>query len=134
MGPSQSERLRESVNLFNESLRWKRFESAAKMVDPASQDHFLKDLMDAEDELFIYTMDIRSVEVKDEKDVTKKDTDDKPVPTATVRVLAESYVLPSTVLKKEFLVQTWEERHGKWYVVDGFSELLPEKKRKYYKK
>ena len=106
---SQQDTLREVVTQFNENLRWKRFDDAAKVMPQAEQAAFLQRSLADEELLAIHQLEIRALALD-----TSKES-----PTAEVKVLVEYNLLPSTVVKKKLVTEKWEQRGRAWFIVEG---------------
>ena len=108
--------LKESIENFNDHLRWKRFSQAAGYLLPGEKADFLARYLEFEDDLSVENINIRDVSM----------LAGVSVPTAVVTVTAESYLLPSTVLEKQVITQRWEHIDKTWRVVERSAELVPE--------
>ena len=110
------ESLQESVSAYNQSLRWKRFTTASRFVPAESRAQFLERYLGAEDDLHIQSMEVRNV--------TSFTKDGNQV--ADVVLVAEAYLLPSTVVEKMTIVQRWAHIDGSWILEKSSRELVPE--------
>ena len=110
------ETLQESVSAYNQNLRWKRFNNASRFVPAESRAKFLERYLTAEDDLHIQSMEVRNV--------TSYTKDGNRV--ADVVLVAEAYLLPSTVVEKMTIVQRWAHVDGAWLLEESSRELVPE--------
>jgi len=104
------------VSRYNEGLRWKRLNNASAFVVPERRAAFMRRYLSREEDLHIESLEVRAV--------TK--IDEAAVPTFDVTVVAEAYLMPSTVLQKTVLTERWEQREGSWLLVASEPELVPE--------
>jgi len=102
-----------AVQLYNDGLRWKRLTQAAQFRADRAQ--FLARYLAAEDKLNIESLEVRAV----------SPVAGRELPTFDVTVVAEAYVLPSTVLARRVLTERWQEREGAWELVSCEPELAP---------
>ena len=107
--------LRESVNTYNQNLRWKRFANAAHYVPADQRAEFLQRYLQAEDDLFIQSMEVRNVSSYAVEGEQRAD----------VVLVAEAYLLPSTVVEKITIVQKWHQVDGAWILEESSRELVP---------
>ncbi len=108
------EPLQVAVNRYNDNLRWKRFAEAASYLLPEARRTFLARYLATETDLNIDSLEVRSVaEIP------------AAVPTYEVTVVAEAYVLPSTVLSRVIMTQRWELGEAGWQLVGSDRELAP---------
>jgi len=114
--PETSQHLRASVQEYNQNLRWKRFSSAASYLIPDERAGFLKRYLAAEDDLHIQSIEVRGVSPAQSND--RKGAD--------VTVVAESYLLPSTVVRRTTILQHWEQIGGTWRLIRSSQELAPQ--------
>ncbi len=114
--PSASDMdLQRSVSVYNDSLRWKRFQMAASFVPPAERAAFLDRYLASEERVQIESIEVKSVAaVPGEK-----------APTYDVFVAASLYTLPSNVLERVVLTERWKLVDGGWKVVHVDRELAP---------
>ena len=110
------ESLRDSVSAYNQNLRWKRFTSAASFIPKETRAEFLERYLDVEDDLHIQSMEVRNV-----TSYTKDGN-----PQADVVLVAEAYLLPSTVVEKLTIIQHWAHLDGAWVLKESSRELVPE--------
>lgn len=108
-------RLSVAVESYLNGLRWKRFHHSAAYVPADRQAEFLERYLAAEDDLHIESAEIRGVVLQP----------DEEFPTARVIVMAQAYLLPSMVLEKVIMVQTWQQRDGAWRLIETSRELAP---------
>tara|TARA_Y100001934_G_scaffold274321_1_gene366318 strand:+ start:130 stop:570 length:441 start_codon:yes stop_codon:yes gene_type:complete len=106
--------LKASVAGFNKSLRWKKFNGAASFLPAAERSEFLKHYLGLEKDLFIQSLEIRSVQFQDSSRNSKPEQTSQQ---AQVLVMAEYYILPSTVVKRRPVMQSWELRNGNWQMI-----------------
>ncbi len=107
--------LSRAVYQFNDSLRWKRFNTAASYLPTAKQAEFLARYLAHEPDLHIDRLEVQSV----------SRTDD--TPSYDVVVVAEAYLLPSTVLKRVVMVEHWQVDSDRWRLLSTTGELIPER-------
>lgn len=108
--------LQASVKGFNENLRWKRFTGAATFVPPQERNKFIAYYSGLEKDLFIQDLEIRNVHLINQ---TSEDSPKEAIQKAQVVVMAEYYILPSTVVKRQPVTQEWEFRDGNWQIVES---------------
>lgn len=110
--------LKTSVKGFNENLRWERFDAAATFLPPAERSAFVRHYLELQEDLSIQNLEVRNVQLNEQEET----------PRAQVLILAEYYLLPSTVVHRQTLTQEWEFKQGVWQLVDpGFHPQLPQK-------
>lgn len=109
--------LQPSVAKFNDHLRWKRYDAAARLITSEEQATFYEALAEVEE-----TLDIQNIEVRH---VSIQSTD--PVK-ARVIVRSETTNLPSTIVKTVTQTQIWEHRPGGWVLVGVEPTWLPKAK------
>ncbi|MEZ4272752.1 MAG: hypothetical protein R3C68_15370 [Myxococcota bacterium] len=107
--------LHRAVNSYNELMRWKKFEQAAGYIPANKRADFLERYLAVEDDLFVESMEVRGI--------TWVTTEDNPV--VDVNVIANAYLLPSTVLEKVVMRQRWEFRNGAWNLANNSREIVP---------
>src|SRR5688572_9169754 len=112
-GASQ-ETLDLAVHRYSDSLRWKRFSEAAAYLVPEARRAFLSRYLASEGDLHIDNLEVRGV-----SEVLA------PLPTYDVTMIAEAYVLPSTVLSRIVMTQRWERGDNGWRIISSDRELLP---------
>ena len=110
------ESLQASVSAYNQNLRWKRFTNASQFVPAESRAKFLERYLNAEDDLHIQSMEVRNV--------TPYTKDGNRL--ADVVLVAQAYILPSTVVEKLTIVQRWAHVDGSWLLEESSRELVPE--------
>jgi len=110
------ETLQASVSAYNQNLRWKRFTNASRFVPAEARAKFLERYLSAEDDLHIQSMEVR--------DVTPYTKDGAQL--ADVVLVAEAYLLPSTIVEKLTIVQRWAHVDGTWLLENSSRELVPE--------
>ena len=100
--------LKSQASFYNENIKWKRFERAAKYVPRKDRPAFLK-MQEADRELLDVTdVDVMDVSL-DEGDITK----------GKVLVWYTYYKLPDNRLKKTLFEQSWNYDGEKdWWYVD----------------
>ena len=108
--------LQASVKGFNENLRWKRFTSAASFVPPDKRNKFIAHYSGLERDLFIQDLEIRNVHLLNQP---SEESPNEAIRKAQVVVMAEYYMLPSTVVKRQPVTQEWEFRNGNWQMVES---------------
>jgi hypothetical protein len=108
--------LPERARIFNASLRWHRFDDAAQCVLPKNRTHFLR--AQKQRSRMIRYIDFEIVGVQ------------KTTPTsAEVQVSLQSQHQQQTVIKQDFVRQTWEKVGPTWYVtkIKIIEQLAPAK-------
>ena len=115
--PNASESLRASVGNYNQSLRWKRYTNAARFLPAEKRADFLQQYLSVEDDLHVQSVEVRSVSTYEREGQQVAD----------VVLVAEAYLLPSTVVKKTTIVQTWELQNGHWELVEPGTSLITNK-------
>ena len=111
--------LQPSVTKFNDHLRWKRYDAAARLITPEQQTTFYEALADVEETLDIQNMEVRHVSVQHTEPVK-----------ARVIVRSESTQLPSTIVRTTTQTQIGEHRPEGWVIVDIEPGWLPQDKSK----
>jgi hypothetical protein len=114
IGPAKSE-LDRAVMLYNDGIRWKRFEQAAAFVPPEARDAFLARYQASEDRLAVESIEVRRV----------VPVEGAERPTFDVTVVAAAYVLPSNVLSRQTIVERWQLADGAWRMIHTDRELAP---------
>ena len=105
MGPQNTETLTESVQAYNEGIRWSRFEVAATHIPPAQRAQFVDDWDQRSKDLRITDYEVVKVEPRGPAE-------------ARVEVKLEWYLDSEGKVRETRATQTWE-KHGKlWLVVD----------------
>ena len=100
---------------FNQNMRWKKFDQAARYLEPQQQADFLNRYMEREQDLFIQLMEVRTVSKFEHHQAAF----------ANVMVITESYLLPSTIIKKLTQIQKWKKlEDGHWILVELSQDLL----------
>ncbi len=107
--------LEPAVQSYNTLLRWKKFERAADYLPVEERADFIERYLAAEDDLYVESVEVRAISW----------LSDKPLPAAQVVVVANAYLLPSTVLEKYIIRQRWEYRGKKWLLTERSRELAP---------
>ncbi|MEC9466628.1 MAG: hypothetical protein VX834_12630 [Myxococcota bacterium] len=115
--PNAGESLRASVGTYNQSMRWKRYNTASTFLAPDKRADFLEQYLNVEDDLHVQSVEVRSV--------NSYERDGKPI--ADVVVVAEAYLLPSTVVRKTTMIQTWLFSNGGWELIDPGTSLAKER-------
>ena len=118
-GPNTGESLRASVGTYNQSIRWKRYNTAARFLAPEKRAKFLEQYLMVEDDLHVQSVEVRSVNSYEKEGERRAD----------VVLIAEAYLLPSTVVKKTTIVQTWRFQRGGWELIDPGTSLAKERTR-----
>lgn len=114
--PSASDMdLQRSVSVYNDSLRWKRFQVAASFIPPEARAAFLDRYLASEERLQIESLEVKSVAV----------VPGEKVPTFDVFVAASAYLLPSNVVERIVFTERWQQQEGAWRVVHVDRELAP---------
>jgi hypothetical protein len=114
--PSASDMdLQRSVSMYNDGLRWKRFQAAASFVPPAARAAFLDRYLASEERLQIESLEVKSVAV----------VPGEKIPTYDVFVAATAYMLPSNVVERIVFTERWQQLDGAWQVVHVDRELAP---------
>ena len=106
--------LQPSVTKFNDHLRWKRYDLAARLISPEQQATFYEELSDTEDVLDIQNIEVRHVSILHTKPLR-----------ARVLVRSESTTLPSTIVKTLSQTQIWERRPQGWILMDTEPSWFP---------
>ena len=110
--------LQPSVAKFNDHLRWKRYDAAARLITSEEQATFYEALAEVEETLDIQNIEIRHVSVQHTDPVK-----------ARVIVRSETTNLPSTIVRTVTQTQIWEHRQGGWVLVGVEPSWLPKAKR-----
>jgi hypothetical protein len=114
--PSASDMdLQRSVSMYNDGLRWKRFQMAASFVPPEARAAFLDRYLASEERLQIESLEVKSVAV----------VPGEKIPTYDVFVAASAYLLPSNVVERIVFTERWQQVDGAWRVVHVDRELAP---------
>lgn len=93
------------VDRFHHDLRWQYNEDAAARVDPRRRAEFRDQLEDLSEDLSITDWKVRKVELDPQEE------------RARLRVELRYTRLPSTVLRKETVRQTWQLINGAWLLL-----------------
>ena len=109
--------LQPSVAKFNDHLRWKRYDAAARLITSEEQPTFYEALSEVEETLDIQNIEVRHVAVLETEPLR-----------ARVIVRSEATKLPSTIVKTVTQTQIWEHRATGWVLVDIEPSWLPEPK------
>ncbi len=104
-----------AVSRYNQGLRWKRLTSASELVVPERRSEFVRRYLAHEDDLHIENIEVRAV----------NRVEGEATPTFDVTVVAEAYLMPSTVLEKTIITERWQRREGGWQLVKAEPELVP---------
>ncbi len=104
-GAERREPLSTSLQVYNEGLRWQRFEDAAARIDPAERDDFLDRRDRLADELKITGYEIIRARL-DDRELEAK-----------VHVKYSWYLDSHGVLHESHVVQEWERRGPLWILV-----------------
>ncbi|HET7504504.1 MAG TPA: hypothetical protein VFK02_25960 [Kofleriaceae bacterium] len=97
--------LAESIQQFNDGVRWERFAVAATAIPPAQRAQFVDDMDQRASDLKITEYDIVKVDPRGERE-------------AQVQIRLRWYRASEGTLHETHALQTWE-RHGKtWWMVD----------------
>jgi len=103
------------VEVFNEHLRWGRFDRAAEFVVPMRRAAFIQEREEQAEEVRLSDYEIISVRRESET-------------TAKVRVSLMWNRMDSTIIKKSVLEETWTKAGSTWFLVSMKTE--PPKKPK----
>ena len=106
--------LQPTVAKFNDHLRWKRYDAAARLITPEEQSTFYEALSDVEETLDIQNIEVRHVSVQHTEPVK-----------ARVIVRSQSTQLPSTIVKTVTQTQIWEHRGQGWILIEVEPDWLP---------
>lgn len=110
--------LQSSIAVFNQNLRWERFTGAAAFLPLKDRQNFIIKYNNLENDLFIQNLEVKNVQPVDQADNQR----------TRVLLIAEYYVLPSTVVQRQAVTQYWEFIDGSWQLTDpGFAPVRPEK-------
>jgi len=90
------------VDRFHHDLRWQYNEDAAARVEPRRRAEFRDQLEDLSEDLSITDWKVRKVELESQGE------------RARLRVELRYTQLPSTVLRKEMVRETWQLINGAW--------------------
>ena len=108
--------LQNSVQGFNENLRWERLNGAASFLPPDARQKFINKYSNLRDDLFIQNLEVQTIEYLGGTNNQR----------TRVLLLAEYYVLPSTVVQHQTVTQYWEFIDGFWQLTDpGFTPVRP---------
>jgi hypothetical protein len=88
--------------MFNHDLRWKYYKAAAAVVDRKHAADFQESLEDMGDDLNITDFEIRRVDISE---------DGKQ---ATITLKLKYFQMPSTVVKKDKVIQKWKLINDHW--------------------
>ena len=102
-GP-QRDKLMESVETYNDGVRWQRFSAAAAAVPPAERSQFLDDHEALADDLKITDYEVVRVAAHDER--------------AEVQVKLTWFLDSRGTVHDTWVRQQWERQGGGWRVVD----------------
>lgn len=114
---TKREELGRAVKAYSQFIRWKKYDGAVAFRLPEEQAEFMARYSAAEDDLHVESIETRSVTFLPQED-------NQPLQ-ANVVVVAHAYLLPSTVLEKVLMQQTWEYREGRWVLLSSSRELAP---------
>lgn len=112
---SQRAELGKAVAAYNELMRWKKFDAASAFRKDAVD--FIARYAAAEDDLSVEHIEVRAISFP-----PVEDGDD---PVGEVLVMAQAYLLPSTVLEKIFMKQKWTYNGDRWLLDETSRELVP---------
>ncbi|MBW1807971.1 MAG: hypothetical protein JRJ87_07215 [Deltaproteobacteria bacterium] len=101
--PSDSD-LKGVVKMFHHDLRWKYIKAAAARVAPEQSADFLEKLEDIEKDLNITHLEVRSIIISKDENL------------ATVKAKIRYFLIPSTIVKDEKIVQVWKKIGGGWFL------------------
>jgi len=105
LGQSASENLADSVRIYNDGIRWQRFQNAANFVPPKDRGKWVDDEDARAKDLKITEYDVVRIDPKGEA-------------LAKVQIKMSWYKETSATVHETHAMQTWE-RHGKdWLIVD----------------
>lgn len=102
------------VQVFNEHLRWGRFDRAAEFVVPMRRSDFIAEREEQADKVRLSECEILSVRRGDPN-------------TATVRVELRWNSVDSTIVQKSILTETWKRAGSTWFVVSMKTESAKDK-------
>jgi hypothetical protein len=103
--PKSGDTLAESVQAYNEGVRWERYNMAAAHVPPAERAEFIDDSDERSKDLRITDYEVIRMEQRSNN-------------AAQVQIKMSWYLDSQQKLRETSAVQNWE-RHGKtWWVVD----------------
>jgi len=109
LGPSATESLTDSVRIYNDGIRWQRFDNAANFVPPKDRGKWVDDEDARSKDLKISEYDVVRIDPKGER-------------LAKVQIKLSWYKNSSVTVHETHSMQTWE-RHGKnWIIVDETRE------------
>ena len=106
--------LQPTVTKFNDHLRWKRYDAAARLITSEEQSTFYEALSNVEETLDIQNIEVRHVSVQHTEPVK-----------ARVIIRSQSTQLPSTIVKTVTQTQIWEHRGEGWILIDIEPSWLP---------
>ena len=109
--------LQPSVAKFNDHLRWKRYDAAARLITSEEQSTFYEALAEVEKALDIQDIEVRHVSVQETNPIK-----------ARVIVRAETTKLPSTIVQTVTQTQIWEHRPNGWVIINIEPNWFPEAK------
>ena len=102
---TSSKALQLAVQEFNQNLRWKRFHEAAILVAQDKRQEFIQHYLTIENDLFIQNLTVKNVEAKPGSPSNQA---------VNVLVVAEYYLLPSTIVRRQQITQEWAFQAGSW--------------------
>ena len=104
LGQSASETLTDSVRVYNDGIRWQRFDNAANFIPPKDRGKWVDDEDARAKDLKITDYDVVRIDPKGDL--------------AKVQIKMSWYKNSSATVHETHSMQTWE-RHGKtWIIVD----------------
>lgn len=109
LGGSATENLTDSVRLYNDGVRWQRWENAASYLPPKERSKWVDDEDALGKDLRITEYDVVRIDPKGEK-------------TAMVQVKMSWYRLTEATVHETHAMQTWERRGKDWLMVDQTRE------------
>lgn len=110
-----AESLARAVGMYNDAVRWQRFEQAALWVPPPARAAFLARFQAAQDRLHVVSAEVRGVTPIAGLDL----------PTYDVVVTISAYLLPNNVLTELVTTQRWQFVADGWTLVASEPELVP---------
>ncbi|MEO1172987.1 MAG: hypothetical protein AAFX94_13200 [Myxococcota bacterium] len=114
-GAHKGKGLRVAVDSYHDSLRWKRLTAASRFRTADQRSEFLAKYLAVEEDLSIDSIEVRDVSFVPDSDPLA----------ANVVLTAETYLLPSTVLKKHVITERWEQYGDAWRLVETSHEFAP---------
>jgi len=101
---SKSLSLSDSIRMFNDSLRWNRYQAAGKFVVPMDRGNFIRDQQNAGESRRIVEYKLVEILMEDPK-------------TAGVIVQWSVTSTDSPVVQKERILQSWTQVGTEWFLL-----------------